>query len=223
LLLQEKANMTYSWTTLPNGQISVDGIVLVPSDSDAALFDTAVFQRWAPLASIVSAESGVDTAEILGFIAQESYPMGNPNSGSSAGAVGLMQVLPQFHLVGVSRDMWFDPLTNMRAGAKYLASLKAKGYDLPTRAAAYNSGHVTRNNSVWGMYAQGCPPTPGLATCYITRVVAFTNHAYDKFASTVSTSTVVGGVLFLAGGLAAVGYVAWKGGYYQKLRGRLRA
>jgi hypothetical protein len=212
--------MTYSWTTLPNGQISANNIVLMPSAQEMVRFDTDVM-RWSPLASVVSAESGVPTPWLLGVIAAESF--GNPNAGSGAGAVGLMQLLPQYHFVGQPREQWYDPLNNIRAGAKYLASMRAKGSDLVYAAAEYNVGHVAKNDSVWGLYAQGCPPTPGLPNCYITRVVYFANYATDKLGMTETSSAGValGGVALLFG-LAAVGYVGWKSGYYEKLRAKLR-
>lgn len=195
--------MTYTWETKPNGQVIVNGILLMPDADEDARFRADVYGRWAPMASSVSAETGTPTAWILGVMARESF--GNPNAGSSAGALGLMQLLPQFHLQGVPQSMWFDPLTNMTAGAKYLAKMRAKGSDLVYAAAEYNVGHIQKNpTSVWGLYAQGCPPTAGLPNCYITKVVGFTNLAYEMLGAESPygfLKTVVGGAALIGGGV----------------------
>ena len=65
---------------------------------------------------------------------------GNPNARSSAGAMGLLQLMP-----GTARDLGvknpYDPQENLSAGKQYLDGLLQKyGGDLPTALMAYHAG-----------------------------------------------------------------------------------
>jgi soluble lytic murein transglycosylase-like protein len=63
----------------------------------------------------------------------------NPSVTSSAGAEGLMQIMPSnFATLGVSNP--FDPQQSANAGAKYLAQLYAQYGDWETALIAYNEG-----------------------------------------------------------------------------------
>ena len=73
----------------------------------------------------------------------------NPAAVSSAGALGLMQVMPQtgqqvaarLGLEGYTRDRLFDPCYNIRLGSSYLAHLSEKfDRDVMRMVAAYNAG-----------------------------------------------------------------------------------
>ncbi|MEO5925343.1 MAG: lytic transglycosylase domain-containing protein [Bryobacteraceae bacterium] len=63
----------------------------------------------------------------------------NPNAVSSAGARGLMQLMP-----GTARDLGvtdsFDPRQNIEAGVRYLKQLKDQYQDDKLALAAYNAG-----------------------------------------------------------------------------------
>ncbi len=73
-------------------------------------------------------------------ITTESYY--NPNAVSHAGAVGLMQLMPETaKQYGVSNRR--DPQQNIRGGARYLGYLlKLFKDDLPLALAAYNAGET---------------------------------------------------------------------------------
>lgn len=63
----------------------------------------------------------------------------NPAATSSAGAQGLMQIMPaNFATLGVSNP--FDPQQSANAGAKYLSQLYAQYGDWETALIAYNEG-----------------------------------------------------------------------------------
>ena len=65
----------------------------------------------------------------------------NPRAVSSAGAVGLMQLMPDTAAAFLVRNR-FDPAENIRGGVAYLAFLMEEcGGDLRLVVAAYNAGH----------------------------------------------------------------------------------
>ena len=81
--------------------------------------------------------AGVDPALIAAVAQTESG--GNPNARSSAGALGLMQLMPQTaRSLGVADP--YDPVQNVRAGAAYLRTLLDRFGDLKSAIAAYNAG-----------------------------------------------------------------------------------
>lgn len=84
---------------------------------------------------------GVDPALIGAMMAQESG--GNPNAVSSAGAQGLMQVIPSTGaMYGVSDPAALrDPATSIDVGVHYFADLlKQYGGNVENALAAYNGG-----------------------------------------------------------------------------------
>ncbi|MEA4854150.1 MAG: lytic transglycosylase domain-containing protein [Christensenella sp.] len=73
-----------------------------------------------------------------------------PDAESGAGAIGLMQIMPEtgqwasekIGMENFTSDMLFDPETNIRLGCWYLSFLKERfSGDLPIMMAAYNAGH----------------------------------------------------------------------------------
>ena len=80
----------------------------------------------------------VDAALIRAVISVESG--NNPSARSSAGAVGLMQLMPETAKRYGVRDR-LDPAQNIHGGARYLRDLKVKfGDNLHLVLAAYNAG-----------------------------------------------------------------------------------
>jgi len=65
-----------------------------------------------------------------------------PSAISSAGAMGLMQIMPNTGLgLGVARENLFDPSVNIDTGARLLKKLQRRyGRDLSLILAAYNAG-----------------------------------------------------------------------------------
>ncbi len=92
---------------------------------------------WA-IAETVSAGYGVSPGLIKSIILTESN--GDPRKVSRKGAKGLMQLMPvvvQHYRVSDP----YDPVTNIRVGVQYLASLLEEfSGDLPLALAAYNAG-----------------------------------------------------------------------------------
>lgn len=91
----------------------------------------------------------VDEALIWAFVRQES--VFNPRATSSAGARGLMQLMPRTAnyiageklFSGKSRDFLYEPPMNLALGQRYLRYLMRKGHvgqDLFRLLAAYNAG-----------------------------------------------------------------------------------
>lgn len=65
----------------------------------------------------------------------------DPNAVSSAGAVGLMQLMPGTgEDMGIPRDQRSDPRQNVMGGSKYLNQMKGKYDNMELANAAYNAG-----------------------------------------------------------------------------------
>jgi soluble lytic murein transglycosylase-like protein len=101
-----------------------------PPDSPPALFRTIIARS--------AAQARVDPALIEAVISKESAF--DARATSSAGAKGLMQLMPQTAMELGASDP-YDPAQNVRAGARYLRSLLDRfGADVRLALAAYNAG-----------------------------------------------------------------------------------
>ncbi len=118
------------------------GISGVPS----AFWDLAYPQGWLP-AIQASTPTGVDPYLIAAVIREESAY--NPDAVSPAGALGLMQVMPQTGRMiagrlggeSFSRERLLDPHYNIRLGSWYLGHLAERFDHNPVyMVAAYNAG-----------------------------------------------------------------------------------
>jgi soluble lytic murein transglycosylase-like protein len=91
----------------------------------------------------------------------------NPSAVSSAGATGLMQLMPQTAKRYKVKDIW-DPIDNMRGGARYLRDLLDMfDNDLRLALAGYNAGE----NAV-KKYGNKIPPYPETQQ-YVRKVLQF--------------------------------------------------
>lgn len=100
---------------------------------------------------------------------------GDPTAKSPAGALGLMQVMPYHFKPG---EEPFNPRTNIRAGVRFMQTIRAKVSDLVRVASNYNAGGPWTNETwIKAGYKPslttkwGYPAEKG----YIDRVVAANN------------------------------------------------
>jgi soluble lytic murein transglycosylase-like protein len=97
----------------------------------------------------------------LGFRLVRVESQFNPRARSSAGAIGLAQVMPataRYFEKGITRERLFDPRTNLRVGFRYLRTLIDQ-YDGDVRLAllVYNRGPVAVDN----LLSLGLDPSNG--------------------------------------------------------------
>ncbi|NMD70141.1 lytic transglycosylase domain-containing protein [Bacillus sp. DNRA2] len=104
--------------------------VVIPYDS------TDNVLRWGKEIYAASSKYGIDPAIIAAIIEQESG--GNPDANSSAGAIGLMQLMPKTaEGLGINP---YDPAQNIDGGTKYIALQLNRFGSLELALAAYNAG-----------------------------------------------------------------------------------
>ena len=141
----------------PNGTISLTN---VPSDGryqkidvESARFRSVLSEReLEPLIKRHSSEQQLHPALIRAVIKAESNF--DSRAVSRAGAIGLMQLMPQTAMRLDVRDM-FDPDENVAGGTKYLRQLLDRFHgNLPLALAAYNAGEnvVDRYQSLPPIY-----------------------------------------------------------------------
>ena len=127
----------------PNGTISLTN---VPSDAryrkieiESARYHTTLSEReLEPVIKRHSSRQQLHPALIRAVIKAESNF--DPRAVSRAGAIGLMQLMPQTALRMDVRDM-YDPDDNVGGGTKYLRQLLDRFHgNLPLALAAYNAG-----------------------------------------------------------------------------------
>src|SRR3990172_3099154 len=162
------ALMVRTWLTLSDGSVQVDGAVpeLTPRELEALC--ARVITRWRPDTERAAAKHQIPVSWILAVIYAET--LGDPTLTSSAGAYGLMQIMP-FNWGGRTRAQMADGPTNIDVGAGILAGhARRMGPDLPKIASGYNAGASAKTGaphssakSPWGMREN---------TGYISRVVA---------------------------------------------------
>ena len=97
--------------------------------------------RWADSINLYAAQRGLDPDLIASIIFEESH--GNPGTVSSAGAVGLMQVMPfeRGFTWRPTSNVLLDPVQNIAWGTKTLSQVIRQGQGrLHLALLAYNSG-----------------------------------------------------------------------------------
>jgi soluble lytic murein transglycosylase-like protein len=126
------AYQTLTPTVTPtSGQIPVSAGVSASTGGEAG-------SAYAPLIDQAAARNGLDPAVLYGLIQQESGF--DPNATSSAGALGLTQLMPSTaSSLGVSEPL--NPAQSIEGGARYLGQLMQQFAGNTTDAlAAYNAG-----------------------------------------------------------------------------------
>ncbi|NKK96560.1 transglycosylase SLT domain-containing protein [Rhizobium leguminosarum bv. viciae] len=121
-------------------------------------------EEYAKLALAVAAGEEVDPNWVLSIMRAENAGY-DPRLVSSAGAIGLMQVMPRIGAAFGASDLT-DPEQNIRAGTRFLRALIAKYRNPVLIAAAYNAGepNVDLRHSL---------PLIRETADYVTRVVGF--------------------------------------------------
>ncbi|MFW6089850.1 MAG: lytic transglycosylase domain-containing protein [Gemmatimonadota bacterium] len=92
----------------------------------------------------IADEEGIDRRLAFGLVAVESSF--RPRAVSSAGAIGLAQVMPATAASlqpGIETERLFEPSTNLRLGFRYLRTLLDRYDDLTEALLAYNMGPGT--------------------------------------------------------------------------------
>ena len=131
----------------------------------------ALRDRYAALVARIAREQQLDAALLHAVITVESAY--NERAQSPRGAMGLMQLMPATAQRYGVRDAW-NPLENVRAGARYLKDLLVLFNDnLNLALAAYNAGE----GAVIGS-GHRIPPYPETRS-YVPRVL----HHYEHYRS----------------------------------------
>lgn len=109
-----------------------------------------------PIVVEIACEFGLPARLLDAVIAQESGY--NPRAISTAGAMGMMQIMPDTARTLGLAFPW-DPIANMRAGARYLRAQQYRFGRMDLALAAYNAGPERR--SLKAGYIPAIPETLG--------------------------------------------------------------
>ena len=121
---------------------------------------TYIDEKYVEYATEIGNQYNIAPELIIAMIEAESS--GKWNIISESGAVGLMQVIPDYHRDRMERlgvtDI-FNPYNNILVGVDYLSELAEKYDDLPTVLMAYNMGEYggaieKAENLEWSDYAK---------------------------------------------------------------------
>lgn len=132
-------------TALPSGPAdvavppaSLGPLPVSPNAADVVPITASTPGDYAPLIQKYAVQNGLEPSLVKAVIQTESG--GNPRSVSSAGAMGLMQLMPDnVKEAGISDP--FDPEQNIAAGTKQLSDLLTQYHgDLDLALAGYNAG-----------------------------------------------------------------------------------
>jgi len=171
---------TQSATAYPSPSVESAALSTAGSASSSAPATGGTGGAYVPLIEQAAARNGVDPAVLYGLIEQESGF--DPNATSSAGALGLTQLMPgTASSLGVSEPL--DPAQSIEGGARYLGQLLRRFAGNTTDAlAAYNAGP--------GAVEQygGVPPYPETQQ-YVSKVLA-NAAAYSSSAPARTSSEV---------------------------------
>jgi soluble lytic murein transglycosylase-like protein len=139
---------SFAWTTNPSTAVRLDS-PLMTATGISPIFRAEV-RHWADSISSWAAAAGVDPN--LAATVMQIESCGDPRATSSAGAMGLFQVMP-FHFRALENP--YDPDTNATRGLAYLArSLSAGSGNARLALAGYNGGIGVISRGEWTWSAQ---------------------------------------------------------------------
>lgn len=179
--------------------------------------------QWMDLVMTASAESGVPWQVLIAIMGIESG--GNPQTLSPVGAVGLMQVMPEYWGETAKRwgeDLW-DPWVNIRTSAEILTQGYLRLGSWEKSAAAYfgaidDQGNITDAADAYGTtghaYVQRFTDNL-IALGFLDHLVsaqlitAETQQVLEASMTTLGMPYVWGGELFEHGGFDCSGLVRW--------------
>lgn len=199
------------WDMREDGLIDVEGRGIVSYDPGDKKFPwmTQSWANWGNLILDAAAKYGIPPSWILAIMSIESGLWSeNPDRQaavvSSAGARGLMQVMPATaETLGYTADDMFSPELAIDAGAKLLAKLSSlRNGQLPEMAAIYNSGRACndgRFSNDWNL---------AMADDYAGIVIKFNNAANMYLDMSPRRGRLLMGLAVGAGGLYAAAIIA---------------
>jgi len=112
----------------------------------------------------------------------------NPNAVSSAGAVGVFQLMPNtWPSLGVTDPT--DPTQNVPAGITYISQLLSEfGGDTAQALAAFNWGPTNVSNVVTQQGANWFAAIPSSVQSYVNNILSAVGSQYSVSAGTAATS-----------------------------------
>lgn len=137
-----------------------------PGSGGVIQVNAAMRAAIAPMIAQVAREYELDAALLHAIITVESGY--NPQAKSPAGAIGLMQLMPETAARYGVRNIW-DPMENLHGGARYLRFLLGMfKNNLDLALAGYNAGEnaVVRAGNKIPQYAETQAYVPSVLTQY---------------------------------------------------------
>lgn len=181
------SSLTESTKLLGSNNNNTDSQTGTTTVSDTAVSSPADYEAYFKEASEAY---GVSTT-ILKSIAKAESNF-NPSAVSSAGAVGIMQLMPATAAsLGVSNS--YDARENILGGAKYISQLLSRYQgNISLALAAYNAG--CGNVDKYG----GIPPFTETQN-YVKKVLSYMNGTFSTSGNSVDTSSNTSGIFGLTG------------------------
>lgn len=162
------------------GALPTVGIPTYASYSPSAAWSAAGDSGYDALIEQAAARNGVDPAVLHGLIQQESGF--DPNATSSAGAVGLTQLMPGTAAsLGLSDPS--DPAQSIEGGARYLGEMMREfGGNTEDALAAYNAGPGA-------VHSYGGVPPYTETQQYVTKVLDYAAEYRDTHGAAQSVAS----------------------------------
>jgi soluble lytic murein transglycosylase-like protein len=131
--------------------------------------------------------NGIPPAIALAVVQQESG--GNPNAISSAGAAGLMQLMPATAAsLGVTNPL--DPTQSANGGTAYLAQLYNQFGNWPQAIAAYDAGPGAVSSAIAAGGSNWLSLLPAETQAYVPSVLAGAGMSYDQVDQSLAPADV---------------------------------